>query len=135
MLSERANLDGRIENRRKLIESLGREASYGSTRLFASEPDIVISSDQGVVVAEVKPGTGAASRRVLEEAGRPVTTAEVIDELERRGWLPEAKDPRAAVGAALWYLANRDSIVKVGDDQNRRWASKNLSLNGDKEPD
>lgn len=130
MLSDRKALDERITVRRQLIESLEAEDTYGSPLFQSSPAEITATNGSGPnktaemvdrLVASGK--TGQACRQVVNESSVPLTGSEVFDELGRRGWVPRGiKDPRAAVGSALWYQAKNGHILALGDDQNRRWA-------------
>lgn len=146
MVTDRSRLEERIETRRKLIDSLEAELGYDDPRLFdapAVKPSngrTVTALGMGAVGAVVGAitqnlSTGEAARRVVDESPAPLTTSEVMVQLERKGWLPQnVKDQRAAVGSALWYLAKQEKIAKVGDDQNRRWARNHFaSPKGDDE--
>lgn len=55
-----------------------------------------------------RPGTTDAIRAVLLDAPqRTMTTKEIMQELDERDWLPEAKDARKAVGATISRMVNR----------------------------
>jgi len=130
--AERGALDARIAARERLIAALRSEAELRDTRLFDPPPAVeqsakVLSSNGN---GKGPMGTNDAIMAVLEAAKKPLTADEVWVELERRGWAPlDAAKPRNALRTALWSLAAKDKIEKLGASRSvRRWSAK--SLNG-----
>jgi hypothetical protein len=109
----------RISRQMRLASDLRREADAIEGRLFAPPTPSVATGGP-------TPGTQDAIVQVLEAAPTDLSANEVYAELERRGWAPlNAEKPRAAVGAALWTLANNGRIAKLGNTRgSRRWAAK-----------
>lgn len=70
-----------------------------------------------VHVFEVKrdsPRGSDATGRVLRESAEPMTLPQILDELERRGWAPEAsKDPLTAVRASVNRLRSKDARYQL----------------------
>jgi hypothetical protein len=123
----------RIGLKRRLSADLRREAdgrrNGGSGLLQLPAPTRAERQPDLVLDGSSKPGTSEAIVMVLEARPQPATNAEVYDELERRGWLPtEAKNPRSAIKAALWSLAEKERIERLGNKPaTRRWAAKTAS--------
>ena len=133
--AERDAYDARISARERLIAALRSEAELRDTRLF--DPPLAVeqrthpANGNGTVKGNGKHSmkTHDAITTVLETANRPMSADEVYVELERRGWLPlDAAKPRNALRTALWGLAEKGKIEKLGERSERRWAAK--SLNG-----
>src|SRR5437660_818741 len=97
MLRERGVLDERIETRRRLIDSLEKEAAWASNRLF--EPPAPATN--GDAAEPERPGAGEAVLWVLRESDEPLSRGSIFRALEARGWAPEGQDPKAAVGSTL----------------------------------
>jgi hypothetical protein len=134
MLSREGTLiNERIGLKRRLSSDLRREAEdrrNGGSRLLQLPAPTVTERQLNVgFQANGKPRTSEAVVKVLEARSQPATGRDVYDELERRGWLPaEAKSPRSAIKAALWSLAEKGRIERLGDKPaTRRWAAKTAS--------
>lgn len=107
-LIERYNrVDASIRDliRTRNILQMAIEARNQAYRLGAGD-------DAGDIVraplAGDRPGSTDAIRRILMDAPyRTLTVQEIMRELNERGWMPVAKDPRKAVGATLSRMVHR----------------------------
>jgi hypothetical protein len=124
----------RIANRIRLLQALEAEADFARSRLF--EPPL---SQAATSPGESQNGNGTAPNGVrpkrtsdavllvLDEShSKSLSSDEVFVELEKRGWAPlDARDPKNTVRTALWGLAEKDKIKKLGKNTaKRRWAAK-----------
>jgi hypothetical protein len=134
--AERAAYEARISARERLIAALRSEAELRDTRLFELPPAAVEHSANGANGNGKTNGHGKGSLGtndaiivVLEAAEAALTSDEVWVELERRGWAPlDAAKPRNALRTALWSLAAKGKIEKLGTSRSeRRWAAKPLN--------
>jgi type VI protein secretion system component VasK len=104
-VKQRGRLDERIENRRRLIDSLENELGYTpeqDERLFESESKS--SNGSAPEPVEPKPSTGEAIELVLSEQDHPILRRYLLQALDQRGWLPDSEQPDKAVASALWYM-------------------------------
>jgi hypothetical protein len=130
--AERDALDARISARDRLIAALRSEAELReSTRLFdapAGRPSRAAhdASSNGSGERKRVGGTADGILTVLDLANRPMTSGEIYEQLDRRGWAPlRADNPQNAVRQSLWNLAKQGKVVKLGDTPtSRRWATK-----------
>ena len=134
--NQRDRLDARISARERLVDALKAEVEFGRQPLFLALSDEVSVSDSvqvevggtnGNGAAPTRPDTGDAILRVLNGAGRRMTKAAIFEELEARGWAPDGKHPKAAVGSALWYLRKQGAVEKFGEGHNTEWARKSFA--------
>jgi hypothetical protein len=130
--AERDALDARISARDRLIAALRAEAELReSSRLFDASPArrrraAHDASSNGNGERKRVGATADGILVVLGVADGPMTSGEIYDELDRRGWAPlRANNPQNAVRQSLWNLAKQGKVVKLGDTPtSRRWASK-----------
>jgi hypothetical protein len=118
LMEERASVTKRICNVKRTI--LGLANMFGDTVLDSALLDLV-GRDSG----SRQPGITRACRRVLLEAGRPMTAHSVCDEIQREmpALLARHKDPMATVYTILGRLVEYGEVtVLQGDRGQRTWS-------------
>lgn len=131
-------LGQRIQARRALIAAVEFEAKFVTAdRLFDAEPLPVALPEpitNGAVPVEAERNerqTGEIVYEVIALAGHPLRQAAIMEVMEAQGTLPDVANPRAAVGAALWYMANKSKIIaKYGTKRERTWGLPKPSPDG-----
>jgi hypothetical protein len=110
-IAERKSLDARIEARTRSLEAVKRDLKIRAPRLFEAPAQ---GQSNGVVLYDEshKLNTGEALELLLAIAHEPLTRGQLYSLLEEHGWAPDGKNPKAAVGSALWYLANKKKTAE-----------------------
>jgi hypothetical protein len=117
-------LDGLLseeEIRSRMAAALAKVAAYqreaDGWRLILRGRRAVVGHESGEDSSEVQghPGNKAAVLRVLADAPTRVwAVRDLYDELEDRGWLPKATDPRKSLGATLSTMTADGILERVG---------------------
>ena len=110
----------RLERESKRVRALNQvvkglrelEAGGGEEPQAERLPDVVVEEEPAV--EDDGPRGQEAVRRLMRESQRNWRPAELIAEIQRRGWIdPAAKTPGAAVRVALRRLVDAGDVEKV----------------------
>lgn len=112
-----------LADARRAVDDLRSEITVTELRLSALRKLVegycelfpVLAADRPEDAGEGVPkGQDAVRRIMMEFPGRWFTVAQMVDELQRRGWLPESDDPANPVRTALTRVqaADPDNIEK-----------------------
>jgi hypothetical protein len=80
----------------------------GRIELKADPPTVVVGGDHPVLRGR------AAVRKVLEDTRRALTIPELVEEIERRGWMPDVERRRDATASSVQRLVQDGEAERVG---------------------